>query len=112
METALPVSMRRFPRCIQRSVSYGARIGSITQADADQHHIGRAAGKQAYRDYAGELVEVLFQRDRVGDLPAMHVDDPVAVIGSDAVAPYRLAPPPEALVTGQDTAHRDWCAWP
>src|SRR5690606_8974522 len=57
----------------------------------NDHHIRGTAREQAYADNTGNLVDFAFDHERVGDHQAVDVENPVAVVGGDALAPDRLA---------------------
>src|SRR3546814_19139629 len=48
-----------------------------------------SADRQADADDPGDLVELAFEHQRLGDGQAVHVEDPVAVVGFHAFAPDR-----------------------
>src|SRR3546814_4179375 len=57
---------------------------------AHDDHVGGTSCEQADADDPGDLVELAFEHQRLGDGQAVHVEDPVAVVGFHAFAPDRL----------------------
>src|SRR5690606_16197039 len=58
---------------------------------ADDDDVRAALREQPDADHARDLVDGRFHRRRVADLQAMDVQDPVAVVGGDPLAPHGLS---------------------
>jgi len=71
------------------------------------HDIRRTLCEQSHADDAWYLVECAFQSDRIDDPQSVHVEDPVAVVGDHAFAPYRIAAERGNLAGDQAARHRD-----
>src|SRR5690242_12264983 len=57
-------------------------------AVADQHDVGGSAGEQADRDDTGDLVQLAFESQRIGDHEVVHVEDVTAVVRHEPLAPH------------------------
>ena len=67
----------------------------------------RTGGEQPHGDHAGDLVELTLERDRVGDGEAVDVEDVVAVVGHEPLAPHRVAAAGAQLPHDQGARHGD-----
>src|SRR3546814_2769002 len=79
---------------------------------AHDDHVGGTSCEQADADDPGDLVELAFEHQRLGDGQAVHVEDPVAVVGFHAFAPDRLrAGGGHDRARDQAASHRDDLDW-
>src|SRR3546814_2025693 len=75
-------------------------------------HVGGTSCEQADADDPGDLVELACEHKRLGDGQAVHVEDPVAVVGFHAFAPDRLrAGGGHDRARDQAASHRDDLDW-
>src|SRR5437879_9433348 len=74
---------------------------------ADEQQVGGAHGEQPDRDHAGDLVQLALERDRIRDLEIVDIEDVVAVIGHEALAPHGAAAARAELPAYQSARHGD-----
>src|SRR5580658_4647328 len=73
----------------------------------DEQHVRRPGGKQPDRHDAGDLVEFALKPHRIGNDEAVDVQDVVAVVGHEALPPYRPAAARTQLPGDEAARHRD-----
>src|SRR5262245_28471910 len=54
----------------------------------DDKNVGTSLREQPHRYHSHDLIDLALERDGVGDLQVMHVEDVVAVVRGDVLTPY------------------------
>src|SRR5204863_4763164 len=73
---------------------------------AEQQHVRTTTREQTVRHDADDTIDTSFQFYRLFDCEPTHVDDHIAVVGQDALAPLRRSA--EAGQFARDMATRHW----
>src|SRR5262249_43685572 len=78
---------------------------------AQQKNIGAACRKQSVGDDADDTVDARLEVDGIADRQAMHIEDHVAVVGHDALAPFWRSAKLAKLARHVIARHRNHFDW-